>query len=65
MPKTSHVVVRVTPELKDACRYAACESGLDLSDWTRAVLSRAVWPALWRDSNDTQDKREGPARERR
>ena len=64
MSKSSHVVVRVTPELKDACRRAAGESGVDLSDWTRAVLSKAVQHGLWADS-DAKNTREGPAAERR
>ena len=64
MAKTSHLVVRVTPELKDACRHAAGKSGVDLSDWTRAVLSKAVQHGLWADS-DSKNTREGSAAERR
>ena len=40
--KTTHIIIRTTPELKEFCEKAASKSGLTLSDWTRAVLARAA-----------------------
>lgn len=40
--KTTHIIIRTTPELKEFCENAASDTGLTLSDWARAVLARAA-----------------------
>lgn len=40
--KTTHIVLRVSPLLKQLCESAARKTGLTMADWARAVLARAA-----------------------
>ena len=69
MSKTSHVVVRVTPELKDACRYAApgpfsprqlCQlyGGIQITQITRGKVPHEKGGSDWRYLRKSENEME-------
>ncbi len=55
--KTTHIIIRASPKLKQFCEAAAEESGLSLSDWARAVLARAANEGAFAPRKGGQDGR--------